>query len=1822
MKKNLFQSCKQGYYHIAILLFMMLSLSPIKTIAQGQLTIIESGNGWALSCVGDIKTYSLQNAVSGVTYTWSISPAGQNTLTYLPNNQVQIQWMTVNYNYMLYVNGSNGSAASYNLTVLDALSPFITTSSEVGCEVVKKRDEYSGNVIVDDENGCKDVCENSTVSYHANSMGPITAMTLSRFEWSVVGGVFAINGLTTLTGSTFQNQFTDVTVIWGAAGAGSITVKEICYYGCPDKEKTVCITKIETPIAGFIFDGLSPNDYPPDRCYKICLNHEVNFEDLSTASAISPILYWEWDFGDNTPFSALKNPSHTYVTSSNYTVVLKVTNKCGCVSIFKREICVMENKSPDIYCPSVVCENTTAIYGSLANCNPFTWNIVGGTQQPTQNHNEVAVNWDNVGPGGFGMVSLFGRDCEGSCPNWSTVRVPVILANGTIDGPTTVCGNSYYIYKLPAWPATNFTWQVIDNNGTGTITNSHVENGNEIEIKTGNIQGSFQIKCSYINTVVECQGTAIIDVYIKSQPVITTPLQSCLGSAVLCSVSNPPASSGITTWTVIQPNGITNSYPSVSGVNNYTFAASLFNVEGNYTIQASNPTVFCDPEPVIVTVVKPPAAPGNIIGDNKVCLNYPYTYTVDALPNTTVSWVLLNGYVSGSPGVTTATGNTINVIWTANGSIAVSRTWDDIPGCTSGNLAKFISQIVVSGTIVKTPDPNPSVCEDATANFNLILNNGVIGETYEWIIYPAAMGSIISGQGTTSCSILFNHVGTNSCQVKCKVTKCGVSTDIGLTVGIQGATTITSFTPQNTTICSGYPTGITFTAITGGSSPASANAFIWDFGDGSSATTNTGVTNHIFSNFTAGNQTYTASIKVISSCNSVISAAAFATVTVQPQPNASISPGGVTLVCPPASFSFPTTISNVNPAPGAYTYQWYKGTTPCGTGLTYNITAIGDYYAIVTNTATGCWTKTNIRTVQQDPNCNCSCTPVGPAGITNFTATLSSCGEVKATCTTLGTYLGNIVSPPDWTFFSNGVPYNTTGPSNSFSNSPTYTVTKPGIYQIQILVSYQNSISGNPPCAKMGFANVIVPIIADFKWGMVCNGGGTGYNLTLTDNSPVYGNNPVTYRTWKINGVTQGTAGSGSPSFTQSMTPYLGTSITVDLIVNNGSLHNCTKTVIIDIPNLPVADFTITTTNTPNIHTKSCEGREVIFTNNSSPTATIVTNVWTFGDGTKLHAVDAARVYGFNSTPSPASINLTITDKYNCTKSKSYNLTIEENLLSANLSNGSNYTLNPPLPPCYAPGQTVTVSVNAGGGSPNGYQWYRETLPIAAANANPYAANTQGAYWVQLSNAKYCLKNINPTPAVVSFKYPVQAVINGKQDACAYEAFTLKGPTGTGLSYSWVRNPGNISCGNTRVINQSIGQGNYTYTLSLTQAGGCPSVSAPFAVEVHNLPLAPTTSMHAVDCKRYEIELSAYSSITSDFTWSNGQSGSPIKVTHGGPYRVWLTDQFGCRNHTDIDVPLAPSTYFWRFPTGCYTYCPGELPKWVDGPSHVNFNYWEWLITNNAYTNTVSPNNNVSGSGSNSICNPLWLDQPPLGSGSGDYNWLLDNGLCKQESDFMVVDMKKECCDVKMKDIKINCNQSTGNYDIVLNIDNNTPGCNNAFYNLYILDPVSMQSIISVSSQSPATVVPGQNTIHATIPVTAPFNTTNTHVIIKIEVFCNSWEQCIGLIDAIIPDCKYKSTQPIPFADTETDYISELSIAPNPANTEVNISYRFTNNHQTNSRAIQVYDAVGRPVSEIKIKDATGIYKLNVSNYAQGIYFIEIRENNNHVLTKRMLINH
>ena len=57
---------------------------------------------------------------------------------------------------------------------------------------------------------------------------------------------------------------------------------------------------------------------------RTCPLTAINFSDSSGATLIN------WDFGDGSPLSAFKNPTHVYANLGSYTVKLVVNNN-GCV---------------------------------------------------------------------------------------------------------------------------------------------------------------------------------------------------------------------------------------------------------------------------------------------------------------------------------------------------------------------------------------------------------------------------------------------------------------------------------------------------------------------------------------------------------------------------------------------------------------------------------------------------------------------------------------------------------------------------------------------------------------------------------------------------------------------------------------------------------------------------------------------------------------------------------------------------------------------------------------------------------------------------------------------------------------------------------------------------------------------------------------------------------------------------------------------------------------------------------------------------------------------------------------------------------------------------------------------------------------------------------------------------------------------------------------------------------------------------------------------------------------------------------------------------
>lgn len=73
-------------------------------------------------------------------------------------------------------------------------------------------------------------------------------------------------------------------------------------------------------------------DFLPD-VFGFCQPLDVNFTDMSTSG--SPIVSWEWDFGDGGT-SNLQNPSYTYADTGIFDVTLIVVNDLGCTDTLVR----------------------------------------------------------------------------------------------------------------------------------------------------------------------------------------------------------------------------------------------------------------------------------------------------------------------------------------------------------------------------------------------------------------------------------------------------------------------------------------------------------------------------------------------------------------------------------------------------------------------------------------------------------------------------------------------------------------------------------------------------------------------------------------------------------------------------------------------------------------------------------------------------------------------------------------------------------------------------------------------------------------------------------------------------------------------------------------------------------------------------------------------------------------------------------------------------------------------------------------------------------------------------------------------------------------------------------------------------------------------------------------------------------------------------------------------------------------------------------------------------------------------------------------------
>jgi PKD repeat protein len=109
-----------------------------------------------------------------------------------------------------------------------------------------------------------------------------------------------------------------------------------------------------------------------------CIGNPYSFIDQSTASAGDTIVSYDWDFGDATLHSSLKDPDHIYSSAGNYVVVLNVTTDKGCSNSVSDTFTVVST-SPLPSQFSLNFPHPNAVVSS--HIVTFEWNIGANTEK-------------------------------------------------------------------------------------------------------------------------------------------------------------------------------------------------------------------------------------------------------------------------------------------------------------------------------------------------------------------------------------------------------------------------------------------------------------------------------------------------------------------------------------------------------------------------------------------------------------------------------------------------------------------------------------------------------------------------------------------------------------------------------------------------------------------------------------------------------------------------------------------------------------------------------------------------------------------------------------------------------------------------------------------------------------------------------------------------------------------------------------------------------------------------------------------------------------------------------------------------------------------------------------------------------------------------------------------------------------------------------------------------------------------------------------------------------------------------------------------------
>jgi PKD repeat protein len=896
------------------------------------------------------------------------------------------------------------------------------------------------------------------------------------------------------------------------------------------------------------------------------------------------------------------------------------------------------------------------------------------------------------------------------------------------------------------------------------------------------------------------------------------------------------------------------------------------------------------------------------------------------------------------------------------------------------------------------------------------------------------------------------------------------------------------------------------------------------------------------------------------------------TQTVIPAPAANITPANMVLICTLNDLIGYELHCNIQSGLGSTSgIKWYyddgtgfievPGTGTGNVDIDTHDYGFGDYYAIVTNT-NGCTAMTN--TVHIGRLC-----PTEDCVAPNFTldGSVTACGQITVNAT--------LLTPVDswqWQHLGNASTTNT-------MTQNVFTVDTPGNYFVQYEAGY---LVDEVMCYVKKKVEVIVPYIADIKYNISCGTTSGTYNVTLLDHSVRAPIATITAYTFSVDGSLVYTGTATTFTIPGGLLPgphTFGLSIVGDMYGNQQIA--CTDSESVNLPALPTGLFSASSTSV-------CPGEPIHFI--AADSGPGLTYLWDFGDGSTNLMQNPDKSFAGQTTGYTKDVVLTVTNQYGCSvQSSPMTITIfpkpayQDQILPAN--------------PRGCEGSSVLLTYMAINSTPApaSYQWMFGATPIPGATSSTYAATQPGQYWVRVANAAGCTQNLNvdTNNAYVIFVKPPVAKITGPTDMCEGDPVSLSGLVNIpGVTYTWTIPMYPPITGYSQIpINLPVG----TYTIGLTVgipdgSGGQCTASTTHTLEVHPTPVQPTLNFN-IDCEDYIVTINVDSPQPGTYAWSNGMSGPSITVPGGsGPYRVRYTNLGGCSNTAEVDIPRNPADYLWAFPTGCYTFCEKEKKDdfIITGPI-APFEEWQYLV-----------DEIVDEAGAGTV-------QQYIVETTGSYQLTLHNGYCPATSGYMAVNyVPCEKCDkleIALKeDIKCFIDEFHQPYwQMHLNIA--------SYYSGAVNLTISSTNGSVIFMPTAFVIHPGPvNDILMNVYPVGPFN--GGIIKISFEGDLENWDYCFTDMEFDFPECTIQNRPASPL-------FSGLTLAPNPTDGNTNILYSFGDSN--GEKVVEVYDLLGRQMTEMKPKDAEGTLSLVSENWPSGCYIVLLKAGGE-VLQRQKLI--